>query len=201
VKRLLALILILLAGCQSAPLKSKPMGPLGFEAYLKTIEVEIGTSNGKKIEENYFLYIGTEESELADEFLAFNHVIGSILLIHPIKGDDRLDFGFEAEKRWYAWVVDNIDQVSMIAPLLVPDVWNSIPPILKHVLNALDLNDNDLILIDLNMRSGSISIWFAPKYSTDKNFHLRKLNRLIKYLDSHDVYEEIYLSVINAMYI
>ncbi len=53
------------------------------------------------------------------------------------------------------------------------------------------IDDEDVVLVLLNMRSGSIKVYFQPKHDHDRAFYQRKLDVIQSSLDGHDADKNI----------
>jgi hypothetical protein len=197
---LVAALTALTLGCSSLPERSQSLeAHRGYEAYVQTVIVtsksvsEEGYSEEQY--EEYRIYIGNEESEKIDEEVASYGIAAKLTLLHPVEGAET---PFPTMMGWYAYLFDNTRGINMAGDLFTEEVWSTMPFILKHILCALDMNDEDLVLISTELYSGSISIYYHTKYSEDKRFYRKKLAKLIEYFEANDLTEDIELSAMLA---
>ena len=191
---LVAIAMLFAFSCASLPEKSQPLeSHLGYEAYIRTTEIKLPEWDeegrySEKIIEEYFIYVGNEESEAMDEQVASMGFMIELTLFQPVEG---VEMPYEAPKGWYAQMVDNRYNVNMMGILLSHEVWSTIPPIMKHVLIALDPDDEDLLVLKLKYVSGGIIVLYHPDYNQKKRFYQKKLAKLIKYFETHDLIKDI----------
>jgi uncharacterized protein YxeA len=192
-KKLLLITAALLFGfvCQAFAEKTAPLGNSNYKISVRSVNV-IGIEDGSKVSKEYCIYIGNEETEEYDNMTADEDIFVCFQLLHPV--EFLKEYNFQPWKRWYALYIDATKNTKMIGEMLTKQVWSDLPIILKHVVVALGINDNDLTLINFNAITGSVTILYNPKYDKDENFYIRKLEKLKKYFNTHDMNRDIPLS-------
>lgn len=167
----------------------------GYKMYVKAVPVKTNSwKDGKQtdtVHNEYHIYIGTEETEKMDEKLAKNRMHVGITFIHPTDMSGYKGRYPDAPGGWYAQLTDTTRGLNMVAPLFRRDVWGTVPSIVRHILIALDYKDKNLIMISTNALSGSISIFYHPKFDRFKIFYDIKLKILERYFDKHDFRERV----------
>lgn len=193
---LAAAVILTSLGCVSLPEKSQPLeSHFGYEAYVKQMKVMLPKyEDGKHSETEYteyYIYIGSEDTERVDREVTQNGIKASLMLVHPAEG---VEAPGPMAMGWYAHMFDNSRGINMSGDLFTEQVWSTIPFIMKHIIYALGVNDRELLLISTELYSASISIFYDDRYKDNKRFHQNKLAELIEYFETHDLTEDISLS-------
>lgn len=165
----------------------------GYKMYVRTSVIKTSSlEDGKRtdaVHNEYYLYIGTEETEKMDKEMAENHIQIGYMLSHPPKESTYNYPG--APGNWYVQLTDTTRGLNVVAPVFRSDVWPTIPQVVKHILVALNYKDENLILISTNAVSGSISILYHPKFDRFKIFYNIKLKILERYFDKNSYHEQV----------
>ncbi len=138
----------------------------------------------------YCLYVGNEETEKIDRQAEKSQVTVNVSLVHPAPGAGPV-LRSNAGERWYVAQTDSTRRFVKIGPVFDQMAWNVIPRLARHVLLALGPNDDDLILISWNGMSGSLSVFYSPRVQKDRSFFDSKLAMIQKYMETHDLDDEI----------
>jgi len=137
------------------------------------------------------LYVGTASMRKLD---AEEMVEPPLRLLHPVAEVAR-HVDVQAPGRWYMLRSPGPGLPSGdMEPLLSDHGWKRVPPLARHALAALGMDDPELILVSCNA-SGSLSIYYLPRYDHDRAFYQRKLALLERYLASHDPAADLPLNV------
>jgi hypothetical protein len=158
--------------------KSKVKLPEGFSVSVKQYKVTIiDTDRNQKIHYEYFVYVGNDQTRQVDnESVLVIDNICKIILVHPV-ADVAKDLKYPAKDRWYLEIMFLGQYFS--APLLDdPATIGILPPILAEVFYSLNYKDDDLLVIAYNIYSGSISIFYHPRFSKDKSYYDTKADML-----------------------
>lgn len=142
------------------------------------------------------LYVGNSQTEETDRLTERAGVSRSISLVHPTWTADvgaassRTAAG-SGRPAWYMTEVDSVRNVVRRGPLLVREVWQTLPVLAQQAFLALGRDEQELILIAWSRSSGSLSIYFSPSVQSDRAFYDRKLRALRAYLDEHGSETEV----------
>jgi hypothetical protein len=82
------------------------------------------------------------------------------------------------------------------SPLLVERTWREVPAPVRHILFALGIDDPDLITVSFQILSGSISIYYHPRYQRNRTFYEGKLQILREYMKNHDIQKDLPLNAV-----
>jgi hypothetical protein len=157
------------------------------------VETISSSNETRQAETMYCLYIGSRATERIDQRAAEAHCIWNVSLVHPVPAVNA-SLPVHALKRWYAMLIDSHRNFTKISPLFEESGWSMVPVLAKHTLSALGTDDEDLILVSWNGLSGSISIFYHPRFNNDKAFYEGKRKLLMDYMETHDVREDVSLS-------
>jgi hypothetical protein len=125
---------------------------------------------------SYCLYLGSAAARRVDVLSA--GTAGNLWLVHPVR-----------DRRWYVACagVEGCGAVGGLEPLLEQRVWRAIPAPVQRVLDALGVDDPDLVVISCRLNTGSVYIYFNTAYVQDLGFYQRKLALLKRYVKTHDM--------------
>jgi hypothetical protein len=137
---------------------------------------------------HYCIYFGDEESSRIDDDTGRAHCQQTLLLLHPVV-EVASRMAVRAPHRWYA--ILQTAGGSSTRSLFEDAIWRSVPRAALHILAALGVDDPDLILISCQFLSGSMSVYYHPRFDRDRAFYEQKLRMLRNYLAAHDPWEEI----------
>jgi hypothetical protein len=143
---------------------------------------------GSRADFHYCIFFGDEESDRIDEDAGRARCRKSLLLLHPVE-DVASRMAFRATRRWYA-ILTNAGN-SCTRDLYDDSIWRSVPIAARHVLVALGADDPDLILISCQFLSGSMSVYYHPRFNRDRAFYEERLRVLRDYLATHDLWEDL----------
>jgi len=120
---------------------------------------------------SYCLYVGSEAAYERD--MSSLGETGSLWLVHPA-----------SRARWYASCSSpgGCGGIFGLKPLLEEAVWHAIPAPVQHVLDAVGVDDPDLVLISYRVSSGSVYVYFNTRHDHDEEFYLGKLSMLRRYI-------------------
>ncbi len=149
------------------------------------ISVTKGNSTTTTTDTTYCIYFGNQGSEKSDD----SGVIDDLMFLRPAK--EVAEKMAPARKRWYAVMANASSNLTIVEALLEREVWARMPASMKNILVGLGIDDEDLVLILLNVRSGSIKVYFHPRHDHDKAFYEQKRQRIQSYLDGHDADQDI----------
>jgi hypothetical protein len=141
----------------------------------------------------YCLFLAGDRTE--PDYLVGTGTIANLSLVHPVpQVNARMEL--KAKKRWYAAVTGSAGGVvaSSLKPLLTGQVWRTIPARLRHVVDALGVDDAELVLVSSNLNTGSISVYFVPAHDKDRAFYQEKRDLLEQYIHGHDMDAELSLA-------
>ena len=132
-----------------------------------------GASSGG---ESYCLYLGSDAARQDDEKGA--GASRTLWLVHPV-----------ATGLWYAACADAGGCGAVGGPrlLLQAETWRQVPAAAQHVLDALGVDDPDLVLVSCRLDSGSLYVYFAAWRQADLAFFQQKLALLRAYIRGHDM--------------
>jgi hypothetical protein len=161
--------------------------------FLKEIRVKVGSTaeEGTRSDFHYCIYFGDEESGRIDEDTGRQHCQQTLFLLHPTV-ESASGMAVPAPHRWYA--IRHAAGDPAPRALLEDRVWRSVPCAARHVLAALGVDDDDLLLISCQFLSGSISVCYHPRFDRDRAFYEQKLQVLQSYIAAHDLREEVPVS-------
>jgi hypothetical protein len=170
---------------------------------VKQIRVIVGSrkpsvSGTTSVDVNYCLYLGDEDTDRIDEESGRAHSQQNLMLLHPVP-EIAARMNPQPPHRWYAKCLNGSLRSDTSTPLLVESTWKEIPTYVRHILVALGIDDPDLILVSFQVLSGSISVYYNPRYQRDRAFYERKLNILQDYMKSHDIQKDLPLSAVIHM--
>jgi len=148
-----------------------------YRAQVKEVDAEIWANGAIRGLETayYYLYMGSPETEKID----INSWGGAeTRLVHR-----RAGAGLPSalsEWRVYVWLAG--------APrpreysLADPEGWEQVPAPARQALAALGADDPRLLVISCHPDSGSVSIFFHPRYDKDRSFYQGKVEQIRRYL-------------------
>jgi hypothetical protein len=165
---------------------------------VKQIPVIVGSntssvSGTRSVDINYCLSFGDEETDRIDEESGRARSQQNLMLLHPVP-EAASRMSSPTPHRWLTKCLNGFVAPEMAIPLLVESTWKKIPAPVRHVLVALGIDDPDLILVSCQQLSGSISIYYSPRYQRDRAFYEAKLEILNEYLKNHDPRTDVPLS-------
>lgn len=146
----------------------------------------------RQAETMYCLYFGSRETERIDQRATEAPSILNVSLVHPVRTVAAF-LSVQAEKRWYATLINSRQNLAITSPLFEEKGWSIVPVLAKHILLALGADDEDLILISWNGMSGSVSVFYHPRFNNNRRFYEEKLKLLMEYLATHDTRADISL--------
>jgi hypothetical protein len=132
---------------------------------------------------HYCLYFGDEQARLADDDPVTARATRTLMLLHPVpEVAQRMQPA--APHRWFV-IARGGSGTTPPAALLVDAVWKRVPTAVRHVLAALGLDDPDLILISCRLDTGTISVFYHPRFDRDRALYECRLDALKRYLRVH----------------
>jgi hypothetical protein len=137
--------------------------------------------NGKLVEkyrEEYYLYYGSQETLDTEKKLNAEHVFSCFYLLHP---GPEVTMPFAAPHRWYIGTRLSRRLSPPNRALFDEEIWQQIPGEVKSVLNAFGIDNPDLLLVWYDRHTGSIQVFFHPRYDEDQDFYRRKLGIITEY--------------------
>ncbi len=149
------------------------------------VSVTKGTSTTTTADTTYCIYFDNQENEKYDD----SRVVDDLMFLRPSK--NVAENMTPAKKRWYAILANASSNLTVVGALLDTEVWARMPAAMKNILVGLGVDDEDLVLILLNLRSGSIKVYYHPRHDHDRAFYEQKLGLLQSYLDDHDANQDI----------
>jgi hypothetical protein len=157
------------------------------------VETISGTEESRQAETMYCLYFGSKQTERIDQQAAEAHFILGVSLVHPVQAV-AAGLPIQAESRWYATLIDGRRNITTTNALFEESGWSIVPVLSKHILLALGTADEDLILISWNGLSGSVSVFYHPRFNSDRRFYEEKQKLFKEYAATHDIRADILLS-------
>jgi hypothetical protein len=154
------------------------------------VETITSTSVVRQAETMYCLYVGSKETERIDQQAAEAHTILNVSLAHPVPAV-AAGLRVQDSQRWYAIFTDSDRNFASVRPLFEESTWSKIPVLVRHVLGALGADDQNLILVSWNGLSGSVSIFYQPRFDHDRAFYEEKRKVLMNHMETWDVGEPL----------
>ena len=140
----------------------------------------------------YCLYLPGDRAEA--DYLVGSGTVNNVSLVHPVPA---VAAGMTpaADRRWYAAFTGSPGALvaNRFEPLLSAPVWNAVPAPVRRVVDALGLDDADLVLVSSNLDTGSIAVYFVPAHDRDRGFYQGKRDLLQRYIQVHDMDAELTL--------
>jgi len=136
---------------------------------------------GKLVEEfheEYYLYYGNQNTLYREKTLSGQRIFSCFYLIHP--GPD-VEMPFEAPHRWYVRIRLRGYLSPKARALFDEEIWTNIPQKVKYVLDAFSVDNPDLFLIWCDTLTGSIQVFFHPRYDEDRQYYLKMLEIINTY--------------------
>ena len=140
------------------------------------------SQNGRLVEilrDEYYLYYGNQETLDTEKTLNSQHVFSCLYLIHP---GPEVKMPFEAPHRWYVGIRVSRRLSPPTVPLFDQAIWNGVPGEVKSVLGAFGVDDPELLLIWYDRHTGSVQVFFHPRYDEDQDYYRNKLEIISDYL-------------------
>jgi hypothetical protein len=171
-----------------------------YSPCVKQIRAIVGSSKPNvsgtdSVDVNYCLYLGDQETDRIDEESGRAHSQQNLMLLHPVP-DVAARMNPQPPHRWYAKCLNGSLRSDTTSPLLVETTWKEIPAPVRHILVALGIDDPDLITVSYQILSGSISVYYNPRYQRDRIFYEGKLQILREYMKSHDMQKDLPLNAV-----
>jgi hypothetical protein len=149
---------------------------------------ERNTAGESTTDFHYCIYFGDEETSRLDEVSGRAGAQRNLLLLHPVV-EVASRMLPQAPHRWYALLV--AEAGVRRTGLLTESTWPMVPAPVRHVLAAFGVDDPELVSISYKTLSGSISVYFDPRHDRDLAYYGNKLDRLLEYLNAHDLQEDL----------
>lgn len=164
----------------------------GFHWQVRTIPIRVLSYTPEGTEDyiryDYCLYYGDQLSQDFEEELGKRKIMVFMSLLHPVPG---VDMKFDAPERWYVTFIDTRMHLNVTKALFDPKIWPMIPDEVKQVLVALDYRNNiDLLVVNYNIITGSIGVYFHPRFNESKLFYKWQLRKIQRYLRKHPQLEK-----------
>ncbi len=170
--------------------------PLGaqatfFRPTVRTITAMVGPASLETAAAapHYCLYFGDERTAAIDEETGRARAQRTLMLVHPVV--EAVPWTQPAAPdRWYLVLRGGFGGAP-VCRLLVEEAWRNVPAPARHVLAALGLDDPDLLLVSWQLVSGSMSVYYHPRFDRDLEFYRGRLAAMERYIATHDLGEEL----------
>lgn len=162
-----------------------------FTPTVRAITATVGTasSGGQGTDVHYCIYFGDAKTAEIDETTGKLREQRALMLVHPV-AEGMAWLHPAAPHRWYV-VLRGGARAAPVARLLLPEVWPEVPAPARHALAALGVDDPDLILISFQLVSGSMSVYYHPRFDRDREFYEARLLILQRYAEMHDLCQDL----------
>lgn len=138
----------------------------------------------EKFHDEYYLYYGNKETLDREKTLSGKRIFSCFYLIHP--GLD-VEMPFEAPHRWYIRIRIRGHRSPEPRALFDKEIWTLIPEKVKQVLDAFGVENPDLLLIWCDTLTGTIQVFFHPRYNEDHGYYLKMLDIINTYFSEPKV--------------
>jgi len=138
----------------------------------------------EKFHNEYYLYYGNQETLEREKTLSEKRLFSCFYLIHP--GPD-VEMPFEAPHRWYIRIRLRGHRSPEPRALFDKEIWTLIPQKVKYVLDAFGVENPDLLLIWCDTFTGTIQVFFHPRYDEDQGYYLKMLDIVNTYFSESKI--------------
>jgi len=143
---------------------------------VRAIRVKIGyQEGGKSVErfcDEYYLYYGNRKTQQTEKMRSQVRIFYSLFLTHRTFDSQN---SVEAPHSWYIQYRRSRHLTPQAQALYDEEIWSRIPDTIKNTIEAFGADDPDLLLVTYDIHTGSIKVFFHPRYKYNREFYEQKV--------------------------